>query len=411
MIIGVIADDFTGASDIGLALAARGMRTVLSVGLPDAGVPRADALVISLKSRSNPVDQAVAQSRAACRWLMDHGAKQIVFKYCSTFDSTPQGNIGPVLDALIEETGTGAPVIVCPAFPATGRTVYQGHLFVNDVLLSDSGMRNHPVTPMTDPDLRRFLARQTETPVQHLPLGTLRMGNGRARMEAMEDRPVMVICDAIADEDFDLLAEAAEGWPLLSGASGIAQGLPALHGFAPGDATGWTGQAGPGLILSGSCSEATRHQLAVHAAAGNPVISVDGGDIVTGKADVAALVTEALAAGAAPVLGTSADPENIAQVQKTYGAAASAAAVELFFSAAAKEAMAQGVTRLVAAGGETSGAVVQVLDVALMEVGPEIAAGVPALAIPGRDLTLALKSGNFGQPDFFARALAVLEGT
>lgn len=410
MIIGVIADDFTGASDIGLTLAARGMRTVMSVGVPGGSPPEADALVISLKSRSCPVEDAVTHSRAACRWLLDRGARQIVFKYCSTFDSTPQGNIGPVLDALIDETGTDAPVIVCPAFPATGRTVYQGHLFVNDVLLSDSGMRDHPVTPMTDPDLRRVLARQTATPVRHLPLAGLRAGEGRARMEGFGARPVLVVCDAIADADFDLLAQAAQGWPLLSGASGIAQGLPALHGFAPGDGAQWCGQAGPGLILSGSCSEATRGQLAAHKTAGHPVIRVDGGDIVTGKADAAALVAEALAAGTAPVLGTSADPAEIARVQEIHGAARSAEAVERFFSDAARAAVAQGVTRLVAAGGETSGAVVQSLDVPVMEIGPQIAAGVPALAVPGRDLALALKSGNFGQPDFFSRALRVLEG-
>ena len=242
---GVIADDLTGASGIGLTLTARGMRTVLSVGVPSGDAPEGDALVVSLKSRSCQVDQAVAQSRAACHWLREHGAKQIVFKYCSTFDSTPQGNIGPALDALFEETETLAPVIVCPAFPATGRTVYQGHLFVQDVLLSDRVMRNHPVTPMTDPDLRRVLTRQTATPVRHLPLDPLRAGKGRAQMEGFEDRPVLVVCDAIADTDFDLLAQAAESGPFLSGASGIAQGLPALHGFAPGDAAEWPGQAGP----------------------------------------------------------------------------------------------------------------------------------------------------------------------
>lgn len=412
MRLGAICDDFTGTSDLGLTLAEGGMRVIQFVGIPDRPAPAGiDAGLISLKSRSAPVDQAVSQSLDAWRWLRDQGCEQIMFKYCSTFDSTPQGNIGPVIDALIEATGTPDPVIVCPAFPATGRTVYQGHLFVGDRLLSDTGMRDHPITPMTDPDLRRWLGRQTRRPVGHLPLAKIRAGEARAGLlaEAAAGRQI-VVCDAVEDEDLRVLGRVAAGFALITGGSGIALALPERLKVGVGERPSWAGLAGPVAVLSGSCSDATRRQITTHLAKGGPARKIAMADLVSGKETPEIALAWVLAQQGLPVVYSSDDPDAVRDNQERYGVEEAARVIETFFGRLASLLVGSGVTRLISAGGETSGAVIGALDARELEIGPMIAPGVPALRLRGRDLVIALKSGNFGGPDFFAEAACVLQG-
>ena len=283
MKIGVIGDDFTGSGDIANTLAKAGARTVQYVGIPDRPLSdeTIDAAVVALKTRSIAADRGRAsQSLAACRWLVENGAEQIVFKYCSTFNSTPQGNIGPVAEALLRELG--APLaLVCPAFPANGRTLYQGHLFVGDRLLNESGMEKHPLTPMTDPDIRRWLSRQTRLKVGHLPLETLRAGSAEAALRLAErngDR--LIVADAITDADLLALGALARSHRLVTGGSGIAMGLPGNFGIRPSDEgrRSFAAVSGPAIVLSGSCSAATRRQIDVYRN-GHPSLRLDAGDV------------------------------------------------------------------------------------------------------------------------------------
>lgn len=411
MILGAIGDDFTGSSDLGLTLSAGGMRTVQYVGIPAGpAAPGVEAGIVALKTRSAPVAEAVAQSRAALAWLRAQGARQILFKICSTFDSTPEGNIGPVIDALLADLGGAGGVVVCPAFPATGRRVFMGHLFVGDRLLSESGMQTHPLTPMTDPDLRRWLGHQTRHGVGHLPLAELRAGQGAARLaaEVAAGRP-LVVCDAIEDDDLRALAPVCAAATLVTGGSGIALGLPALHGLAAARAPDWRGEGGrPALCLSGSCSTATRAQIAAHRAAGGVQRALDIPAVVEGRADPDALIDWALGAGGLPLIFSTDDPAQVRHWQARFGTEQVAGAIEAMFGALAARAAAAGVGRLISAGGETSGAVVGALGLRALEIGPAIDPGVPALRATGRDLVLALKSGNFGAEDFFHKAAAVL---
>jgi 3-dehydrotetronate 4-kinase len=410
MKIGVIADDFTGASDIANTLHKAGARTLQFAGTPAGHIPECDAAVISLKSRSNPAEEAVAQSLAACRALVAAGAAQIVFKYCSTFDSTPAGNIGPVAEALLAELD--APMaLVCPAFPTNGRTVYQGHLFVGDRLLSQSGMEHHPLNPMTDADLRRWLGLQTSLKVGHLPLAALR-GEDPAP-ELSKANGGLVVADAITDADLLALARLVRDHRLVTGGSGIAMGLPANFGIAPSaQAPSFAGNARPALILSGSCSRATNAQIAVYRAHA-PSLQV-GAEVLTDpeKALSRAMAFADANRNAAPLVYSTADPEHVAALQARHGAATLAFAFDHFYAALAQQAVRSGFGRLIVAGGETSSAVASGLGSGTFEIGPEIAPGVPALRTLGpTDLALALKSGNFGGTDFFDRALAVLGDT
>lgn len=416
MILGCIGDDFTGSSDLGLTLAAGGMRTVQYVGIPDkpAG-PNVEAGIVALKSRSIPVPDAVSQSLAALDWLRDQGCRKFLFKYCSTFDSTPKGNIGPVAEALADALGHDGPVIFCPAFPETGRTVYQGHLFVRDRLLSESGLENHPLTPMNDPDLRRWLSHQTRRGVGHVSLATVEAGTKAVRMaleaEAREDRP-LVICDALTEAHLVTLGRAAFDLPVLTGASGIALGLPKNLTGRAGIAAGWRGEDGPVAALSGSCSAATRGQIRRHEEAGEPSLHVTASEVISGQ-HVGKLLRwtfDRAAEGRLPLIYTSATPEEVSEVQSRYGREAAAGAIDAFFGGLARDLAQGGIARLVVAGGETSGAAVGALGAVALEVGPAIAPGVPALRVIGLNLVLALKSGNFGGPGFFAEAAEMLKG-
>ncbi|MEM1159851.1 MAG: 3-oxo-tetronate kinase [Pseudomonadota bacterium] len=412
MLLGCIGDDFTGSSDLANTLAKGGMRVVQYVGVPEQSVdPGVDAGVIALKSRSIPVRDAVAQSLHAMKWLQSQGCRQFFFKYCSTFDSTKEGNIGPVAEALARELDARK-VIVCPAFPGTGRRLYQGHLFVGDRLLNESGMQNHPLTPMIDADIRRWLRYQTELSVGHVDAETVLSGPDAiadAFRREDEEGNVLLVVDAMRDEDLNAIGTAAANLPLITGGSGIALGLPdnfRRSGDLNESGSEWKGEAGPCAILSGSCSNATRAQVSRHAA-DHPAMEIRADDVIAGNLTAEAVSGWLLQQDGLPLAFSSADPAVVADVQARHGREASSEALEGFFAEVARRLVAGGVRRLISAGGETSGAVVEGLHLTSLEIGPEIDPGVPALRAAD-DLVIALKSGNFGGPDFFAKAAGLL---
>lgn len=412
MLLGCIGDDFTGSSDLGNTLTKAGMRTVQYVGVPDApAAADVEAGIVALKSRSIPVDEAVKASLAALDWLIAQGCQQFLFKYCSTFDSTPDGNIGPVAEALADALDARK-VLVCPAFPGAGRSIYMGYLFVNDRLLNESGMENHPLTPMTDANIRRWMALQCKGSVGHVPATDVFAGVDAvtARMAA-EDAAGhrMLVADAQRDEDLLVLGAAADGLPLITGGSGIALGLPEnfrKQGLLSGNATSWTGQAGRAAILSGSCSNATRGQVAFHKKS-NPAREVTAEEAMAGAITASDLAAWALAQDGLPLIYSSADPAVVKAAQDKFGKDAVASTLEGLFAETAALLVEGGVERLISAGGETSGAVVEGLWLDTLQIGPEIDPGVPAVRA-GENLVIALKSGNFGTEDFFAKAAGVL---
>lgn len=411
MLLGCIGDDFTGSSDLANTLAKGGMRTVQYTGVPDKPASSdIDAGVVALKTRSIDSQSAVDQSLAALRWLQAQGCKQFMFKYCSTFDSTMQGNIGPVADALADAL-SAEKVIVCPAFPKTGRSVFQGHLFVDSRLLNESGMEHHPLTPMTDPDIRRWLSHQTRYAVGHVDAQTVFSGTD-AISAALECQHRMgarhIVVDAIRDEDLCQIGAASKDLPLLTGGSGIAIGLPQNFGCSPKPVP-WANQTGKCVALSGSCSVTTRAQVAFHSSK-HPTMEISADEVLKGTLTSDAVADWLLSTPGIPLAYSSIYPEKVADIQKKYGREETSSALELFFSKIARTVVSNGVTRLVTAGGETSGAVVESLDVATLEIGPEIDPGVPALRA-NNNLVLALKSGNFGGEDFFERAAQILGGS
>jgi uncharacterized protein YgbK (DUF1537 family) len=418
MILGVIADDFTGATDVASMLVRAGMPTVQVLGVPEGDLPATDAVVIALKTRTIPAAEAVAQSLAALRALQAAGARQIYFKYCSTFDSTPAGNIGPVTDALMQALGTDF-TIACPAFPENGRTVFRGHLFVGDQLLSDSGMKNHPLTPMTDANLVRVLQAQTAQRVDLLRVDALRHNAQTAIEQLQADGVRIAVADAIDNSDLLTLAEACAEMPLITAGSGVALGLPPAYQrrgwWAPSEgAASLSAVGGPAAVLSGSCSDATNAQVARWLADGRTAIAIDPLALHQGSQSAASLLAQALpalgaSAGGPLLIYATAAPERVKAVQAELGVAAAGALVERTLAELAQALVQAGVRRLVVAGGETSGAVVQALGVPQLRIGAAICPGVPwteaTLPGSGEPLWLALKSGNFGGVDFFADAL------
>jgi uncharacterized protein YgbK (DUF1537 family) len=425
-LLGCIADDFTGATDLANNLVRAGMRTVQTIGVPESSnAVLADAIVVALKSRTVPATDAVAESLKAYQWLKDQGVSQIYFKYCSTFDSTPSGNIGPVTDALLDAIhgeGKGF-TIVCPAFPENQRTIFNGHLFVGDQLLSDSGMRDHPLTPMTDANLVRVMQAQTKRRVGLVNYATVSKGTDaiKAAFQNLQDQGYGVaIVDAISNTDLMTMGAALAGMPLVTAGSGVAIGLPqnwrANGQLAPSDhADQLPPPSGYQAVISGSCSVATNQQVAVWRAAGLPALAIDPLGLANGTTTVDATVDWArqhLPTGPVLVYATAA-PEAVRQIQAQLGVAAAGALVESALSRIAVSLIESGVRQLVVAGGETSGAVVQALAVARMAIGPQIDPGVPwtcvnAAAADDQAVHVALKSGNFGTPDFFQKAFAAL---
>jgi uncharacterized protein YgbK (DUF1537 family) len=421
-LLGCIADDFTGATDLAAMLVQHGMRATQFIGVPDApaDVDSADALVVALKSRTIPPAEAVAQSLAALDWLRAAGCRQFLFKYCSTFDSTEAGNIGPVADALVRALDCGF-ALACPAFPANSRSVYQGHLFVGQALLNESGMESHPLTPMRDASLVRVLSRQTDGAVGLVPFAVVEQGPDairRALTGLKESGRRYAIVDAVADRHLHAIGEAAAGHALITGGSGIAMGLPENFrraGLLPSrvDAGALPALGGHTAVLAGSCSRATLQQIG-RAREHLPSFELDP----FATPDSAALAGQALewALGRlseTPVLiAASAPPDRVAALQARLGRARAGTIIEDALAQIAQGLVNAGVRRLVVAGGETSGAVLLRLGVSSLRIGELIDPGVPWTYAPstadgaGPALRLALKSGNFGAPDFFLRAFA-----
>ncbi|MEO8667308.1 MAG: 3-oxo-tetronate kinase [Bauldia sp.] len=413
MLLGAVADDLTGATDLSLTLSREGMKTVQVVGVP--GGPGefgdAEAVVVALKSRTIKAVDAVSQSIASAERLLDAGARQLVFKYCSTFDSTDEGNIGPVTEALLQLLGDTA-TIACPAFPTNGRSVYQGHLFVGDRLLSESPMKDHPLTPMRDSDLVRVLQRQTKIGVSLIPLKIV-SARASAIASALKERRGIVVVDAVSDADLRAIGEAAATLKLVTGGSGIALGLPENFrraGLLPPRpaGTGFSAPAGGAVILSGSCSQQTRRQVEVAITGGLRSIKVDPVAIADGSmtADAAVAFVAADPGEKPPLVYSSADPAAVKAAQETLGKAHAGTIVEEFLAEVATRLADKGFSRFIVAGGETSGAVVAALGVRAFEIGPEIDPGVPWVLSRGaeRPVAMALKSGNFGSDDFFLKA-------
>ena len=430
-LLGCIADDFTGATDLANMLVRGGMRTVQSIGVPNSDEPvEADALVVALKSRTIPAADAVAQSLAALEWLRAQGCRQFFFKYCSTFDSTDAGNIGPVADALLDALsspagqshgGADAFTIACPAFPENGRTIFRGHLFVGDVLLNESGMENHPLTPMTDANLVRVLRRQTESKVGLVRYDSVAQGVAAVResFNALKrDGVRMAITDALSDADLHTLGEACADLKLITGGSGIAIGLPANFRRAgllskTADAGQLPSIEGLSVVLAGSASKATNAQVAAWRES-RPAFRIDPLAAARGEPVVEQALSFARQhfAEKQPVLiYATATPDEVKAVQRELGVEQAGHLVESTLASIARGLHELGVRKFVVAGGETSGAVVQALDVHTLRIGAQIDPGVPATATTGDvPLALALKSGNFGATDFFAKALHHLDG-
>ncbi|MGR9242415.1 3-oxo-tetronate kinase (plasmid) [Rhizobium leguminosarum] len=423
ILLGSIADDYTGASDLANTLTKNGLRTVQTVGIPDPSLalPDVDAVVVSLKIRSVPASDAVAAAASAERWLRQRGAGHVLYKICSTFDSTDAGNIGPVTEALSEAAGGGS-VLVTPAFPETGRTVYLGHLFIGGQPLNESPLKDHPLNPMHDANLVRVLTRQSRNAVGLIDLTTIAAGPGavKAKLDALRAAGVTaVIADAIFERDLETLGEVALKTPVSTGASGLGLGLAralvrsgriSSGGATTADAIRPVG--GLSAIVAGSCSKATLHQLDI-AERSMPVLRLDPERLLAGPDEIAAAISWAgdrISAGPV-VIAASAAPETVSRLQSLYGREASGHAIETATSIIAAELVGRGVRRLVVAGGETSGAAVDRLAIPAFLIGPEIAPGVPVLRTVGNaqgDMLLALKSGNFGGEDFFTAALAMM---
>lgn len=412
-LLGCIADDFTGGTDLASMLVKGGMRTVQTIGVPLRHVADVDAIVVALKTRTVPVMQAVQESLEAVRWLREAGCSQFYFKYCSTFDSTPAGNIGPVIDALLDELGADF-TVVCPALPANGRTVYRGHLFVGNDLLSESGMRHHPLTPMTDSNLLRLLAPQTTNKVGLVTRDTVAQGASAIQgtfNRLKKDGVQIAVVDAIDDGDLDRIGAAAAGMVLVTGGSGLALGLPQNFRSAgllldSTRASQLRPSAGKLVVLSGSCSVATNAQvdqwLRSHAGFKVDPLALHRGD------DVATLAVDWVLRQDGPTLVyASARPDEVSAVQAQLGIELAGTLVEAALSKIAVLLRERGYSKFIVAGGETSGAVVKALRVEGLRIGESIAPGVPwTQSLDEEVLSLALKSGNFGSVNFFEEALS-----
>lgn len=414
MRLGVIADDFTGATDIASFLAQNGLTTIQFNGVPagDRAVG-AQAIVISLKSRSCPAEQAVAQSLAALAWLQQQGCERFYFKYCSTFDSTAQGNIGPVTDALLTALGESLTVI-CPALPVNGRTVYQGHLFVGDRLLSDSGMRHHPVTPMHDSNLLRLMAAQATGQAGLIAAAQVDQGAEAVRQalgQLGEQGINYVVIDTLNEQHLLTQGEALRDLRLVTGGSGLAIGLARQWAMAGADAAAAEQAGRPqgdrAVVLSGSCSQMTQRQVSVYRQLA-PAQEVQVERCLQDADGYALQLCDWVAANShqalAPLLFATADAQQLQLIQQQYGARRSSEAVEQLFAAVTRELQRSGWQRFIVAGGETSGVVAQSLGVTAFHIGPTISPGVPWVRDIQQPLSLALKSGNFGDEDFFRRA-------
>jgi uncharacterized protein YgbK (DUF1537 family) len=418
--LGCIADDFTGATDLANNLVRCGMRVVQTIGTPPSPLAAdVDAVVIALKSRTIAVDDAVAQSLQALAWLQAQGAQQIYFKYCSTFDSTAQGNIGPVTEALMQALHTDF-TIATPAFPDNGRTVFKGHLFVGDVLLNESGMQHHPLTPMTDANLVRVMQSQCQAKVGLIDFNTVSQGEAviRQRIQALKNEGIRIaVVDALSNDDLMRLGSALKDLSLVTAGSGVAMGLPQNFGIQPSaQASILPAAQGLQAVVAGSCSNATQQQVAFFKAQGLPALALDPVPLLKDKTSHQAVVDAALQWAASHLaqsrvlIYSTATPEAVKALQAQHGVQHVGERIEQALASIAQGLVRLGVGQLIVAGGETSGACVQALGITQMHIGAQIDPGVPwchAQAANG-GVHITLKSGNFGSEDFFVKAFTQL---
>ena len=421
MKLGIIGDDFTGSSDIANNLKKSGMQVSMYAGIPtllpsEIKKELTDAAVIALKTRTIPIEEAISESLKALSWLKDCGCEQFIFKYCSTFDSTKKGNIGPVADAIMKELNTDF-TIACPSFPDAGRTVYFGHMFVNGKPLNESGMENHPLTPMTDHNLVRWLNYQTKDNVGLIDFQTISKGANsiKERIQTLKtDGYKYAIVDTIKNDDFDIICNGVKDLPFLTGGSGIALGLPKIYkdrGLLSATNFEIPKNNSNAIILSGSCSVATINQINIYKE-NNPSLYVSPDEVINNEDLVEKVFSwikdnETLS----PLVYSSSDTKTVTEKQKQYGQEILANKIENFFELLSKKLVKDNFGTFISAGGETSGAVIKGLGVQELKIGEEISHGVPALWSPHSDgnkpISVTLKSGNFGQTDFFERALKV----
>ncbi len=412
--LGVIADDFTGATDIAGFLVAGGIMTIQTNGVPDDSFTGdADAFVISLKSRSCPKEEAVNDSLSALRWLQSHGCEQFYFKYCSTFDSTEKGNIGPVTDALMDVLGTDL-TIICPSLPVNGRTLYKGYLFVNDQLLHESGMRHHPVTPMKDSKIERVMESQAAGKAVSIYSDVIDQGDEtlKAYLEAARKGGYRyAVLDSVYQEHLEVIARAVTDMPLVTGGSGLAAAMAAIHpeNEAHKDLAAAAGKPvkAKSVIFAGSCSEATNRQVNLYAESA-PAVKIDVEKCIreneSYRKEILNWLLSHLDDESAPLLYATKPPEELARMKELYEPGVAEEAIEGLFAYLALELYKAGVKNFISAGGETSGKIVQSLDIKAFFIGPQIDPGVPWVKAVGQDVYLALKSGNFGTDDFFMKA-------
>ena len=422
MILGIIGDDFTGSSDIANNLKKSGMQVSMYAGVPnlspdDANKQPTEAAVIALKTRTVPIEEAIKESLKALNWLKESGCKQFIFKYCSTFDSTKDGNIGPVTDAIMEELGADF-TIACPSFPDAGRTVYYGHMFVNGKPLNESGMEDHPLTPMTDHNLVRWLNYQTKKEVGLIDFETISQGSDKIKQKIIslkKDDIKYAIVDTTNNKEFDAICEGIKDLPFLTGGSGIALGLPKIYknkGLLSENNFDLPQNNSNSVILSGSCSRATLEQINIYKV-NNPSFYISPDEVMNNIKLVEEVYiwikeNESLS----PLIYSSSDSNNVSAKQKQFGQEILANKIEGFFEKISHKLVNDSFGKFISAGGETSGAIIKGLGVEELKIGKEISPGVPALWSPNssgnKPISVTLKSGNFGQSDFFSRALIAL---
>ncbi len=421
MKLGIIGDDFTGSSDIANNLKKSGMQVSMYAGIPtllpsEIKKQTTDAAVIALKTRTIPIEEAISESLKALAWLKDCGCEQFIFKYCSTFDSTKKGNIGPVTDAIMKELNTDF-TIACPSFPDAGRTVYFGHMFVNGKPLNESGMENHPLTPMTDHNLVRWLNYQTKDNVGLIDFETISKGvnSVKEKIETLKTNGYKyAMIDTIKNDDFDIICNGVKDLPFLTGGSGIALGLPKIYkdrGLLSASNFEIPKNNSNAIILSGSCSVATINQINIYKEK-NPSLYISPDEVINNEDLVENVFSwikdnETLS----PLVYSSSDTKTVTEKQKQYGQEILANKIENFFELLSKKLVKDNFGTFISAGGETSGAVIKGLGVQELKIGEEISHGVPALWSPyssgNKPISVTLKSGNFGQIDFFERALKI----
>ena len=422
MKLGIIGDDFTGSSDIANNLKKSGMQVSMYAGVPnllpeETKKEQTDAAVIALKTRTAPIEDAIRESLEALSWLKDCGCEQFIFKYCSTFDSTKEGNIGPVTDAIMEKLNTDF-TIACPSFPDAGRTVYFGHMFVNGKPLNESGMENHPLTPMTDHNLVRWLGHQTKNNVGLVDSQTISEGENsvKDKIENLKKNGYKyAIIDTIKNDDFDIICNAVKNLPLLTGGSGIALGLPKIYkdrGLLSASNFQIPENNSNAIILSGSCSITTINQINIYKE-NNPSFYISPDEVINNE-DLIEKVLSWIKDNEtqSPLVYSSSDIKSVSEKQKQYGQELLANKIEKFFELLSKRLVKDNFGTFISAGGETSGAVIKGLGIQELKIGKEISHGIPALWSPessgNKPVFVTLKSGNFGQDNFFARALKAL---